>query len=219
MNNDLNTMNTLNLIAITAQNTTSTTTKREAALRAAVASTLLLLGAVLAVPQAQAVEFNQVQPAASSIAFRYQQMGVDMDGKFKRFNSQLSFDHAQPAKAKASIDIDLASIDTGASESDEEVAGKAWFNTKAFPTASFVATSVKPLGNQRYSVSGKLSIKGKTQDIVVPASFTPQGKTGSFDGSITIRRGDFAIGEGAWSKFDIVANEIVVKFHIVANAK
>lgn len=179
----------------------------------------LLFAVALTAPLAQAIEFSQVQPAPSNIAFKYQQMGVDMDGKFKRFSSQLSFDPEHPAKAKASFDIDLTSIDTGAKESDDEVTGKAWFNTKAFPTASFVSSAVKPLGNNRYSVSGKLTIKGKTQDIVVPASFTPQGKTGTFDGSITIRRGDFAIGEGAWAKFDIVANDIVVKFRIVANAK
>ncbi len=173
----------------------------------------------LATPHAHAVEYNQVQAAGSSITFRYQQMGVDMDGKFGRFNSRVSFDPAQPAKASASIDIDLASIDTGVKEADEEATGKAWFNTKAHPTASFVSSGVKPLGNNRYAVSGKLSIKGKTQEIVVPASFTAQGKSGSFDGSFTIRRSDFAIGEGAWAKFDIVANDIVVKFRIVASAK
>ena len=37
--------------------------------------------------------------------------------------------------------------------------------------------------------------------------------------NLTIRRGDFAIGEGPWAKFDIVANDVIVKFHITANAK
>lgn len=177
------------------------------------------LAAALAMPQANAVEYSQVQPAQSSIAFKYQQMGVDMDGKFKRFNSELSFDPEQATKARARFDIELASIDTGASESDEEVAGKPWFNTKAFPTASFVSSAVKPLGNNRYEVRGKLTIKGKTQEVVVPASFTARGKTGIFDGNLTIKRGDFAIGEGPWAKFDIVANDVVVKFHITANAR
>ncbi len=177
------------------------------------------LTAMLASTSAHAVEYSQVQAAQSSIAFKYQQMGVDMDGKFKRYNSQLSFDPEQPAKARARFDIELASIDTGSSEADDEVAGKAWFNTKAFPTASFVSSAVKPLGNNRYEISGKLSIKGKTQDVIIPATFTARGKTGVFDGSLTIRRGDFAIGEGAWAKFDIVANEVAIKFHITAAAK
>ena len=89
----------------------------------------------------------------------------------------------------------------------------------AAKTAQFVSGAVKALGGNRYEVAGKLTIKGKTQDIVVPATFTAQGNSGVFDGSFTIRRGDFAIGEGAWAKFDIVANDVLIKFRITAASK
>ncbi len=175
--------------------------------------------AAAAVPAAQAVELNQVQADKSAIQFVYKQMGVAVDGKFKRFSSQLSFDPAKPTTAKATFDVDLNSIDTGASEGDQEAVGKTWFNAKVFPTAKFVSGPVKALGGNKYEVAGQLTIKGKTQDVVVPATFTTQGNTGVFDGSFTLRRGDFAIGEGSWAKFDIVANEVIVKFRITATGK
>lgn len=168
---------------------------------------------------AQAVEYTQVQPDKSAINFVYKQMGVAVDGKFKKFASQLNFDPAKPTAAKATFDVDLASVDTGATEGDQEVAGKPWFNTKAFPTAKFVSGTVKPLGGNKYEVAGQLTIKGKTQDVVVPATFTAQGNTGVFDGSFTIRRADFSIGEGSWAKFDIVANDVLIKFRITATSK
>ena len=168
---------------------------------------------------AQAVEFNQVQTDKSSVAFVYKQMGVAVDGKFRRFSSQISFDPAKPTAAKATFDVELASVDTGAPEGDDEVAGKPWFNTKAFPTARFVSSSVKALGGNKYEVAGQLSIKGKTQEVVVPATFTAQGNAGVFDGGFTIRRADFSIGEGSWAKFDIVANEVQIKFRITATSK
>lgn len=168
---------------------------------------------------AQAVEYTQVQPEKSTINFVYKQMGVAVDGKFKKFASQLNFDPAKPAAAKASFDVELGSVDTGAPEGDQEVAGKPWFNTKAFPTAKFVSGTVKPLGGNKYEVAGQLTIKGKTQDVVVPATFTAQGNTAVFDGSFTIRRADFSIGEGTWAKFDIVANDVLIKFRITANSK
>lgn len=180
---------------------------------------IALAVALAAAFPAHAVEYTQVQPEKSAINFIYKQMGVAVDGKFKRFASQLNFDPAKPAAAKATFDVELASVDTGAPEGDDEVAGKPWFNTKAFPTARFVSGSVKPLGGNRYEVAGQLSIKGKTQDVVVPATFTAQGKTGVFDGSFTIRRADFSIGEGTWAKFDIVANDVQIKFRITASAK
>jgi polyisoprenoid-binding protein YceI len=180
---------------------------------------ILALALAALVPAAQAVEYSQVQPAKSTINFVYKQMGVAVDGSFKRFFSQIIFDPAKPTAAKATFDVELASVDTGAAEGDEEVAGKQWFNTKAFPTARFVSGNVKALGGNRYEVAGQLSIKGKTQAVVVPATFTPQGNSAVFDGAFTIRRADFSIGEGAWAKFDIVANDVQIKFRITASAK
>ena len=168
---------------------------------------------------AHAVEYTQVQPDKSAINFVYKQMNVAVDGKFKRFSSQLSFDPAKPTAAKTSFDVELASVDTGAQEGDDEVAGKPWFNTKAFPTAKFVSTGVKALGGNKYEVTGQLNIKGKTQDVIVPATFTAQGNNGIFEGSFTIRRADFSIGEGSWAKFDIVANDVLIKFRITAASK
>ena len=180
---------------------------------------ILLTLALATAFSAQAVEYTQVQTDKSTIHFTYKQMGVAVDGKFKKFASQLTFDPAKPAAAKATFDVELASVDTGAPEGDQEVAGKPWFNTKAFPTAKFVSGSVKPLGGNKYEVAGQLNIKGKTQEVVVPATFTAQGNTGVFDGSFTIRRADFSIGEGSWAKFDIVANDVLIKFRITATSK
>lgn len=177
--------------------------------------TALLLAAGLPLA-AHAVDYTQVQTTKSSINFAYKQMGVNMDGRFGKFAAQLAFDPAKPAAAKATLDVDLASIDTGSSEADQEVAGKQWFNTKAYPTAHFVSGSVKALGGNRYEIAGKLTIKGRTQDIVAPVSFTPQGNQAVFAGSFGFKRADFAIGEGPWAAFDTVANDIQVKFQIIA---
>ena len=79
---------------------------------------LFVLLAAMALPlAAQAIEFNQVQGDKSAINFTYSQMGVSMNGKFKKFSAQLSFDPAKLTAAKASIDVDLNSVDAGSSRS------------------------------------------------------------------------------------------------------
>jgi len=180
---------------------------------------LALFSALSLATAAHAVEYTQVQPDKSQITFAYQQMGVAMQGAFKKFTGQLRFDPAAPAAAKSTIEVELASVDTGSSEGDTEVATKTWFDTKAFPRARFESSSVKALGGNKYEVAGKLTIKGKTLDVVVPATFAAQGKTGVFEGRLTIRRGDFSIGEGAWKAFDIVANDVVIQFRLTAAAQ
>ena len=39
---------------------------------------------------AQAVEYKTIQPEKSKVTFQYKQMGVAMDGHFKKFNAQLN---------------------------------------------------------------------------------------------------------------------------------
>jgi polyisoprenoid-binding protein YceI len=168
---------------------------------------------------AHAEEYDAVVPDKSSVAFVYRQMNVAVEGRFGKFAAQLKFDPARPAAASASIDIDLASIDAGSAEANDEVAGKQWFNTKAFPTARFVASSFRALGGNRYEAVGKLSIKGRTQDMAAPFAFTSQGRRGIAEGALTIKRADFAIGEGVWADFGTVANEIQIKFRLQAEAQ
>lgn len=180
-------------------------------------STLLLSMALLS-GQAAALEFGQMLANESTMAFGYTQMGVPLNGKFNKFTAQLSFDPAKLDKAQAKIDIDLASIDTGSSEANDEVAGKLWFDTKSRPAAGFVSTGIKLLGGNRYEASGKLTIKGHTQDVKAPVTFQSIGNKGLFDGAFTIKRLDYAIGEGEWRDLGTVANEIQIKFHLVVNA-
>ena len=45
------------------------------------------------------------------------------------------------------------------------------------------------------------------------------GTLANDDVSLTIRRGDFSIGDGAWKAFDIVANDVVIQFRLTAAAQ
>lgn len=178
----------------------------------------LLLAALLAAGPARALEYDQTVPDKSAVTFGFTQMGVAVDGRFRRHAAQLSFDPARPEAGRAEIDIDLASVDTGSAEGDEEVRRKGWFNLAEYPRARFVSTGVRPLGGNRYEVSGRLTIKATTRDIAFPATFTTQGSGGVFEGRFTIKRLDFKIGEGIWSDLETVANEVQVRFRIAVAA-
>lgn len=66
------------------------------------------------------------------------------------------------------------------------------------------------------NVSGKLTIKGKTIDVSFPLSVKKDGQSQIFDGSLPIRRLAFNIGEGEWKDTGMVADEVLIKFHVVA---
>jgi len=185
--------------------------RRLARLTPALPALLLALG----LGQAQAIEVTQVQADRSKVSFTFKQMGVPVTGAFAGATGTLRFDPAHPETATARIAIDLAGIDAGSQEANDEVVGKQWLNVKAFPTAEFVASRVEARGNG-YAAIGKLTIKGTTRDLTAPFSFKSEGTTGVFDGAFVFKRLDFGIGEGIWSDVDTVANEIEIKFHVVA---
>ena len=179
---------------------------------------IALLALLFSCVRAEAIEYNQVQAGQSALSFNYRQMGVPLDGKFAKFSASVAFDPANLGAAHARIDVSVASIDTGSPDANDEVIGKKWFDAKTYPLASFVSGEVKPLGNNRYQATGKLTIKGKTLDIAAPVSFVQQGNLGIFEGSFNIKRLSYAIGTGEWTDVSTVADDVQIRFRLVTAA-
>ena len=178
------------------------------------AATVLALGALLLAPA-----LAQLDAANSSVVAISKQMGVPVEGKFKRFSAQIGFDPAKPAEAKASVEIDIASFDLGAEDFNRETVKPEWFNAAKFPKATFVTSAIKPAGPGKYEATGKLTIKGITRDIVAPVSFRTEGGRQVFEGVLPIKRLQFNIGEGEWKDTSTVADEVQIRFRIVATKK
>jgi polyisoprenoid-binding protein YceI len=153
----------------------------------------------------------------SEIVFVSKQMGVPVEGKFKKFDAQIALDPKNPATGKVALNIDIGSATLGVPESDAELPKAPWFNAAKFPQASFQSTAIKGLGAGKFEVAGKLSIKGSTQDLVVPVTLTQTNGTSTATGAFTIKRLDFKIGEGEWADTSMVANDVQVKFKLALN--
>lgn len=170
----------------------------------------LTLSALAAFTPAHADQ--KLVPAQSEIVFVSKQMGVPVEGRFKKFDAQLSFDPAKPETSKIAMTVDVASATLGVPESDAELPKAPWFNTAKFPQATFQSTSAKGLGGGKFEIHGKLSIKGQSQDVVVPVTLTQSGATTTATGVLPIKRLAFKIGEGEWSDTGMVADDVQVKF-------
>lgn len=180
----------------------------------------LLCAMALAFPlAAQAVEYSAVVANQSAVTFVSKQMNVPVEGKFGKFAVQLTFDPAKPEAARAQLDIELASIDAGSSEANDEVKSKAWFNTKEYPTARFVSTALKSLGGGRFETSGKLTIKGRSRDVTAPFTLKQDGANAWLDGAFILKRLQYGIGEGIWSDIATVADDVQIRFRFLVTPK
>ncbi|HEY4067422.1 MAG TPA: YceI family protein [Burkholderiaceae bacterium] len=173
----------------------------------------LALLAGLAAPAAFAQQ--KIVPAQSEIGFTSKQMGVPVDGTFKKFDAQIAFDPKKPESAKIAFAIDLGSATLGSPETEAELMKPEWFGTKLFPQATFQSTSVKASGAGKFDVAGKLTIKGASQDVVVPVTLAQgSGGAATANGTFTIKRLAFKIGDGDWKDTSMVADDVLVKFKL-----
>ena len=154
--------------------------------------------------------------AKSSVSAVFRQMNVPVESKFKKFSAAIDYDAAKPELAKASVEIDTASLDLGDADMNKEVAKKEWFNSAQFPKATFVSTAIKPAGTGKLAVSGKLSIKGKSTDVSFPLAVKTEAGKQVFEGALPIKRLTYAVGEGEWKDTSMVADEVVIKFRVTA---
>jgi polyisoprenoid-binding protein YceI len=170
-----------------------------------------LLGAASTAGSALA---QQILPAQSEIGFVSKQMGVPVEGRFKKWTARIQFDPRKPEAGQVGFTIETGSASFGSPETDAEVPKAPWFDVAKFPQASFQSSSIKALGGGRFEVRGKLSIKGSTHDAVVPVAVSQSGSSATASGSFTIKRLDFKVGDGEWADTSMVANDVQVKFKL-----
>ena len=179
------------------------------------ASLLLpLAAALLSVTALPSFAQQKLLPAQSNVGFVVKQMGVPVEGHFKKFDAQISFDAAKPASNKVAFTVDIASATLGSAEVDAELPKAVWFNTAKFSQATFASSGFKALGGGKYEVAGKLSIKGQSRDVVVPLSMTQAGAVTVATGMLPIKRLVFKIGENEWADTSMVADDVQVKFKL-----
>ena len=177
------------------------------------ASLLTLTSACLLAAQ-PALAQQKLVPADSQISFLTKQMGVPLEGHFKKFDAQVAFNPAQLASSNITLNVDTGSATFGAPETDAEMPKATWFNVPKFPQATFQSSGVKALGGGKFEVAGKLSIKGISRDVVAPVTLVQNGALTTASGTLTIQRLTFKIGENEWADTSMVADDVQIKFKL-----
>ena len=154
-----------------------------------------------------------IDASKSKVTATFKQIGVPVEGVFTKAAGVIQFNAAKPEASSASLQIDTAAFDLGMEDYNAEVRKKEWFDTKSYPQATFVSTSFKSLGGDRYQAGGKLTIKGKSVDISFPVTIKPQAAATVFTGSIPVSRKVFAIGDAGWN--EVVDDAVTVNFSIL----
>lgn len=175
---------------------------------------LFALGSLLVPLLVQAQQAHDIVAAQSELRFVSRQMGVPVDGRFTRFGGQVLLDPARPAANRVTLDVALDSVQIGDDATAAELRKPGWFDTARYPSARFVSTQVTPLGAGRYHVTGNFTLKGQTQPLALDVALAAQGGTTFAQGSFTLKRLAYRIGEGEWNDVSLVADDVSVRFKL-----
>jgi polyisoprenoid-binding protein YceI len=160
-----------------------------------------------------AADLNVGPATKSTVIATFKQEGVAVDTPFTRFTGKISYDAKNVAAATAVVEVETASLDFGDPAYNAEVAKKAWFDSASYPKGVFKSTAIKVVSATRFDATGTLTLKGKVQAITVPVTVATTAAGTAFDGSFTISRKGFGIGDPIWE--GAIEDKVVVKFHLV----
>jgi polyisoprenoid-binding protein YceI len=162
-----------------------------------------------------------VDPVHSSVEFATKHMMVTtVRGRFEKFDAVVDFDEANPASSSVEARIEAASIDTRAADRDGHLRSSDFLDAENYPYITFKSTRIEPDGDDRYLISGDLTIRGVTKHVVLDTEFAGIGKSpwgnrvAALSAETKINRKDFGLvwnvglGTGGW----LVGDE--VRIHI-----
>ncbi|MER5744696.1 YceI family protein [Streptomyces sp. NPDC002225] len=141
-----------------------------------------------------------IDPAHSSIGFTVRHaMVTNVRGSFGDHEGVLKLDGANPSNSTASIDVRIASVDTGIADRDGHLVSGDFFDAEKFPLMTFRSTSAELLGGDDYRVIGDLTIKDVTRPLSIDLEFNGSAtdvygnERVGFEGSATILRSDWGL--------------------------
>jgi len=142
-----------------------------------------------------------IDGAHSSVTFSVKHMMMtNVRGEFQKVSGTIEWDEKNPKATVIKVAIDPASISTRDEKRDGHLKSDDFFAVAKYPALTFESTKVEVVGKGKLKITGKLTMRGVTKDVVLDAEgpsaeiTDPWGnvKVGA-SATATVNRQDFGI--------------------------
>ena len=145
-----------------------------------------------------------LDPAHSKLGFSITHMMIsDVDGAFTNFEAKITSSKEDFSDAVIELTADANSVSTDNEKRDGHLKTEDFFDVAKYKTVTFKSKSVQKVGDNKYKVTGDLTLHGVTKPIVLTATVVgtavhPQSKKELVGLKVSgvIKRSDFGIGAG-----------------------
>jgi polyisoprenoid-binding protein YceI len=116
-----------------------------------------------------------IEPSHSVLEFSARHLGIStVKGSFGSFTGTLEFNEADPTRSRGAVEVQVASLNTRDEKRDAHLRSADFFDAENHPKAVFNSTAIRPNGENRYRVTGDLTIRGTTRPVEVDVELTEQ---------------------------------------------
>lgn len=117
---------------------------------------------------APSVATYSIEPAHSSAHFKVRHLMIaNVRGEFSKISGTVKFDPSNLEASSINAEIDVNSINTREPDRDKHLKSADFFHGEEYPTIKFVSTKVEADGPEGYQVTGDLTIRGVTHEVVL----------------------------------------------------
>lgn len=132
-------------------------------------ATAALLTALTGAASAQSATYT-IDPTHTFVTWEAKHFGTSTArGRFDKKEGSIAFDKTGKT-GKAEITIDMNSINTGVAPFDKHLKSDDFFAAEKNPQTKFVSTAFKFDGDKVVEVAGNLTLRGKTNPVVLKAT-------------------------------------------------
>lgn len=142
----------------------------------------------------------QLDPYHTQVEFAAKHLGMmTVRGHFAEVTSAADIDPDNLEQMRVEVTIQAASIKTHNEIRDNDLRSPNFLETDAFPVITFTSTRVQAAGEDRYTVTGNLTIKGTTRSVALEMTRLGEfndpmmGHRIGYSGHTKINRKDFGL--------------------------
>jgi polyisoprenoid-binding protein YceI len=138
-----------------------------------------------------------ISPDNMQITFRGKAGLVTQPGSFRQFSGEMRLNGSDPAQARLEVQIDMDSVKTRFGLLTRHLKSPDFFDVQAFPTSSFVSSSIEPTGSpHQYDLLGRLTIHGVTRSVRIPATIQVRPRKVLLEMEWVVRQTDYLMDRG-----------------------
>lgn len=127
-----------------------------------------LLTVFLVMPGMALASAWNIDPVHSHIGFKVRHLMVsNVKGSFDRYTATIDLDEQELTRSRVAVTIDTASINTAHQKRDEHLRSEDFFDVARYPTMTYVAKSITNTGDGHFKVTGDLTLRGATREVVL----------------------------------------------------